>query len=975
MHVLRARRVLAAVCQTGVLLLGLSTMAAAQSAISGQVRDTSGAVLPGVLVEASSPVLIEKSRSVVTDEQGRYTMVDLRPGVYKIVFTLSGFATLERDGFELPANFTATVNPELKIGALEETVTVSGDSPIVDVQSSQKTVNLRREVLDALPTARTYAAEGALAVGVKVVAQNVGGARIAAQQRLYVHGAAAADNTVAVDGMSMNSTYSNGETQPNHNDSMTQEVTVQTSTPGAEVSGGGLFINLVPKEGGNRYSGSFFGGYTDHSFQGDNLTPELIAKGLTTGDAVEYIYDVNAAFGGPIRENKLWFFGSYRNVGNANIVANSFYPDGSPGLYDQDVQNYTVRLTWQAAEKLKVTSYIDRVFKHVGHAFSSGEEVQFASKLWPTPLYYTGAVKLTSTLSDRFLLEGGFGASVNDISMKYQPGVAKERGTPEWYSTASRQDITLSTRTIAGTVENFTYPPVYQWAGAGTYVTGSNTLKIGGQWRYGPYRVNTNANADLIQRYRNGAPDSVIVYNLPQRSREHLNADLGLYVQDSWTIKRLTLNPGIRYEYFDVTINAMEVEGGRFTGFRSYPEQKHAPEWSNISPRFGAVYDLRGDAKTAIRFGVNRYNTSYGLNATAPYDPMALKSDTRNWADCAYLPGTSTCNPALIGAPGYRDNIVQDNEIGPVVTPFGNNRLLDPDKKRDYNIQYNAGVDHQLFSGVSVGFAWYRRNWYNLPISVNQLVSYSDYTASQTINPYTGATMTLYNLDPAKAGQALFLDTTSNDRSKTRRDYTGVELSTTIRLPRGGTFIGGWGGERTINATCENPDPNQLYNCDQSQFDIPLRNDFKLVGTYPVVWGIQVGAVLQSYAGAAVPVSWSVPASAFPGGRRTQAVTLSTTVVGTGYTGSSLSDPGTQYLTRWHQLDLSFRKTFRIHGVNLDGSLDVFNSTNSSVVLTQNQACASPAVITTIPACGTTLGAPQSILQPRLFRLATTMKF
>src|SRR4029453_8132045 len=117
---------------------------------------------------------------------------------------------------------------------------------------SQKTVNLQREVLDALPTSRTYAAEGALAVGVKVVAQNVGGARIAAQQRLYVHGAAAGDNTVAVDGMAMKPTYSNGETQPNHNDAMTQEVTLQTSSPGADVSGGGLFMNLVPKEGGNK---------------------------------------------------------------------------------------------------------------------------------------------------------------------------------------------------------------------------------------------------------------------------------------------------------------------------------------------------------------------------------------------------------------------------------------------------------------------------------------------------------------------------------------------------------------------------------------------------------------------------------------------------------------------------------------------------------------------------------------------------
>src|SRR4051812_28695142 len=241
-----------------LLLLVLSTVASAQSVISGQVRDTSGAVLPGVAVEASSPVLIEKVRSVVTDDQGRYSIVDLRPGTYKVVFSLTGFATFERNGLELPANFDATINVEMKVGALEETVTVSGASPIVDVQSSQKTINLQREVLDALPTSRTYAAEGSLAVGVKVVAQNVGGARIAAQQRLYIHGAAAADNTVAVDGMSMNSTYSNGETQPNHNDAMTQEVTVQSSSPGAEVSGGGLFMNLVPREGGNSLSGSTF---------------------------------------------------------------------------------------------------------------------------------------------------------------------------------------------------------------------------------------------------------------------------------------------------------------------------------------------------------------------------------------------------------------------------------------------------------------------------------------------------------------------------------------------------------------------------------------------------------------------------------------------------------------------------------------------------------------------------------------------
>jgi hypothetical protein len=936
--------------QAGFLVLTLSTLASAQSVISGLVRDTSGAVLPGVSVEASSPALIEKVRSVVTDDQGRYTIVDLRPGTYRVLFALSGFTTLERAGLDLPSNFTATVNAELKVGALEETVTVSGNSPIVDVQSSQTTLNLKREVLDALPTSRTYAAEGALAVGVKVNSQNVGGARIAAQQRLLVHGANAADNTIAVDGMPTMSFYSNGETQPNHNDAMTQEVTVQTVSPGAEVSGGGIFINLIPKEGGNSFSGSGFVGYTGSGFQSSNLTDALRAQGLTSGDGVDLIYDTNFSLGGPIRKDKLWFFGSYRNIGNANIVANSYYPDGSLALYDQNAQNYTVRLTWQAAQKHKVTAFMDRVFKRVNHAFTSGEEVTQASKLWPTPLYYTAAVKWTSTVSSRLLVDAGYGASVNDISMVYQPGIAKQRGTPEWYANASRQDITLGTRTVAGTAENWAYPPVYILTGSASYVTGSNTLKSGLLWRHGPYRINGNVNADLIQRYRNGVPDSVIVYNTPVRTKEEINADLGVYVQDSWTFKRLTVNPGVRFEYFNASIDAMEVEPGRFVGARSYAAQKDLPNWFDVTPRFGVVYDLFGDATTAVRVGVNRYNVTYSNNATSPYDPLVIKSDTRNWADCDFVPGTSTCSANVL--PTNRDGIAQDNEIGPVVTPFGLNRFADPNKKRDFNLQYNVGIDRQLFNKVSVTFAWFKRTWYDMPITRNELIDpVADYTAFQATNPLTGQAMTLYNLNPAKAGQTRLLDTTSTNHDMTSKGYSGFELSFNARLPRGASLIAGWSADRTVNVTCEQQDPNQLYNCDQTLFDIPFRSDLKVVGTYPVPLGVQLGAVFQSYAGVAAPVTWSVPATVFPNGRRTQAVTV------------TISDPGSDYLDRWNQLDLSARRAFTFRRLRIDGSLDVFNALNGNVVLTKNLAY------------GTSLGMPQSILQPRLLRVSSTMRF
>jgi NOL1/NOP2/fmu family ribosome biogenesis protein len=304
--------------------------------------------MPGVTVEASSPALIEKVRVVVTDGQGRYSVVDLRPGLYTVTFTLAGFSPLVRERIELPSGFVATVNAELTVGALAETITVSGGSPLVDVQSTQKSAVLPRALLDAVPTGRTYAAESALVPGVKVSESNVGGARSGSQQRLTVHGSVSADASIEVDGMNMNSW---GDVQPNHNESMWQEVTVQTAGLGSETATGGVRVNLIPRDGGNKVSSSSFFACAGHSMQGDNLTPELEALGVSSGDAVKRLWDFSTSLGGPIILDKMWFFGSFRHVGNRNIVANAFMPDGSPGIFDQTVKNITGRITWQVNPK------------------------------------------------------------------------------------------------------------------------------------------------------------------------------------------------------------------------------------------------------------------------------------------------------------------------------------------------------------------------------------------------------------------------------------------------------------------------------------------------------------------------------------------------------------------------------------------------------------------------------------------------
>jgi hypothetical protein len=931
-------------------LILIPCAASAQSAITGLVTDASGAILPGVTVEASSPALIEKLRSAVTDDRGRYAIVDLRPGVYKVTFMLSGFATFARDNLDLPSNFTATVNAELRVGAVEETVTVSGASPVVDVMNAQRTTVLKRELLDALPLVRTFQGAASNVVGLKVSEQNVGGARTAIQQRLTAHGSLSRDTTIAVDGMKMNTFIGGGDGQPDHNDAMTQEVTVQTTANSAEVSAGGPHINLIPREGGNSFSAISYLGYSSSSFQSNNLTPELTQRGLQTPDSVDLIYDVNASVGGPIKRDSLWFFGSYRNVVGNNVIANSFYPDGQPGIYDQRVNNYTLRLTWQATPRNKVTIYDDYQTKFVGHEFSSGTDVLTASWRRDPIIKYTAAGKWTSTVSDRLLFDAGLGASVDSFGRKYQPGIEKVPGTPEWYSTASRVDIVRSTMTTAGSPFTTSYNFRYMATSSLSYVTGSHSLKTGVQWSFGETRSNADSNAHLTQRYREGVADSVIVYNHPVHAENQLDADLGMYVQDSWTFKRLTLSPGVRFEYFTSSIQGRAVEPGRFVGFRQFPTVSNVPEWFTVAPRFGLVYDLNGDAKTAIKAGINKYVRGYSTDFAARYHPAIAQSDTRNWFDCDLLPGTTACSSRVL--PTNRDNIAQDNEIGPSNNSrFGEvqARRPDPDIKRPYDLEYMLGVDRQLFDRFSIAAAWYRKETYNQERQLNLLVESSDYAPFQTPSPLNGELITIYNLNRAKQGLVDLLDTTSTDHDRNRVTYNGFEASFAFQFLRG-SLLGGWSADNTVRVSCDGYDPNTLRYCDQSELDIPFTHDFKIAGSYRLPLDLQFGATMKSYAGNPLTINWAVPANLFPGGR-TQAVTV------------ALIPPGAKYLERWNQLDVSIRRIFRIGRVQLDGNLDVYNAFNSNVVMQENQNF------------GSTLGQPQQILQGRLLRISSQLKF
>ena len=343
------------------------------------------------------------------------------------------------------------------------------------------------------------------------------------------------------------------------------------------------------------------------------------------------------------------------------------------------------------------------------------------------------------------------------------------------------------------------------------------------------------------------------------------------------------------------------------------------------------------------------------------YNPMLQVTDRRNWFDCAFIRGTSTCDPSLVGTAGYHDGIAQDNEIGPSGNAnFGVSagRRPDANLQRAYNWEYTASVQHQLLPRTSINVGWYRRKFGNLEGQFNALVNPgTDFTPVQTTNPLSGAPMTIFNLNPAKLGQVDTVDRTSTVNSIT---YTGFETSFSARLPRGGTALGGWTLERTLNVTCDTSNPNSFVFCDQTgalyqelgdSGHVPFRHEFKLAGSYPTPWGTQASLSLLSFAGAPVQPVWSVPATVFPNGQRTQPVTV------------PLLPRGTQFLRRWNQLDVAGKKEFQVAGIKVLGQVDVFNVLNSNVVLTEIQTF------------GPTLYKPASILQGRLLRLSTSVQF
>jgi len=927
----------------------LATPAFAQqrASIVGVVQDSTGAVMPGVVVEASSPAMIEQVRSAVTDGAGRYSIIDLRPGTYTVTFTLQGFHSMKREGIVLEGAFAAQVNGSLAVGAVEETVTVTGASPIVDTQSTQNQAVLNRQVLDVLPAARTMQGGAALVPGVSFYSQGF-------VSTMSIHGSATADQHIFFDGMNIGQNLTGTGSQANGvtvNELAQTELVYDAGSQSAENALGGVRMDSIPKEGGNNFSGVWRTLGSKGAWQGDNITDELKPY-ISVNTQLDYSYDTNFVLGGPIRKNKLWFLFAQRVSRTNNLVA---FPVGVlPGFPNGTqvesggfiVPHETVRLTWQASPRNKIVwafykSQAGTQRFDVGCGSTSGNVAACfspeASYALPQPLQYASQVKWTSPISSRVLLEVGQSLAVQTYNFSYQP----ENGPLD----IQHRSATTGLRTVASnTAPSHYFSRIWNTIANVSFVTGSHNVKVGINQQMGYQTTQNEAHGDTsVLIYATSATgvntsQTATLLNTPYTRQENLNANLGLFAQDKWTLNRLTLSYGARYDYFNASTPEQAAVAGRFMSPAAQAARADIapsaclPCWNDWTIRSGASYDLFGTGKTALKVSVGKFLGQQALGLASSTNPLGGQSDTRQWTDVDR-------NGTIFDAAGN----VQANELGVTANnnfgiPGLGTTQFDPALPRPTNWEESVSVQHALFPRVSVTLGYYHRTFQHIQYTKNTLVDpiadYQAYTIVAPSNPNLpgggGQPITVYNLNPAKRGIVNNVLTWSDNNS---RIYNGFEVSANARLGRAGFLFGGITTERTATNNCDGPattavlnvpsNPNNFRFCDQTP---PWQSLYKLSAGYTVPWDIQLSGTFQARPGISIGSTYTFN-SAQAGFAITGGGTLSVSVV----------DPTQQYYDYVKTFDARVSKSFRVGRSRLQVFTELFNVPNYATVLTVNE--------------------------------------
>jgi hypothetical protein len=989
--------------------LMLPTTVLAQATLAGLVRDTSGGVLPGVTVEAASPVLIEKVRITVTDGSGRYAIADLRPGTYAVTFSLTGFSTIVREDVILTGTATVTISVDMQVGGVQETITVSGETPTVDLQSTTRQTVLDQEVVTAIPSSRTPFTVGVLIPGVRrggFMSQDVGGSVVQEVASLEANGGRTADQRMMVNGVALSSMIAGGwggGAVPNATG--TQEFAIDVSAVDAQAATGGVRINFIPRDGGNRFSGKIFSSFATESFASDNYTgSDVEAAGLSAPATIKGNGDFNPGFGGPIQRDKLWFFFSGRYLYAENYVPGMFFnanandptrfdyvPTGEQAYTHQDQQIYQARFTWQADAKNKFgVTYDFENFCACPTGLSATTSPEAGTdRRFPVQRFVT--VDWNSPVSNRVLLEAsaihrverwggmhlqtGKGGNISGLT----PGMISVTDNP---SVATGGSLTYRGAAQANNSWNWNI----HYRAAVSYITGAHVFKVGFNNAYGHHENTTYSDpaAPYSFGFANGVPNAITYRIVPRTVQVNVDRDLGLFAQDKWTVGRWTLSGGVRYDNFANSFPAQSIAPTFLAPNLNIAFDKiDNLNWSDITPKLGATYDLFGTGRTALKVTLNKYLAGLGTTGSLsdPPNPInrLINQTTRAWAD-ANGNFTPDCDLQNFQANGECQPLVNAAIFGTIVP----GTTYDPDLmegwgKRDFNWEFTTGVQHELIPRLSLDVQ-YARRWYgNFRVQDDLSVGaegYDRFTFNAPVDPRLpdggGYPVTAFELTAAGAAtpQNLFV-TLADNYGKQTEHFDGVSVSVNARLQNGLIIQGGVGTGRVITNDCEIVEqlPETLHSFfgNNTRFFAfaarPLERCEQNQGWRPSLQG------LAAYTIPSIDVQISGTFQNLPGaGVSANANTFTTGTLGRPYaTGPfrvfNIVEAGDLFVERLNQIDFRASKIFRFSDTRTNINFDFYNILNANSVIGENGTF------------GPGWRTPQSILLPRLFKLSVDFDF
>jgi hypothetical protein len=960
----------------GTPVLGQQTL---RGSIAGTVSDDTGAAMPGVTVTLTSPALQVDQILRVSNERGEYQIIDLPSGTYRVAYELPGFATLIREGIVLTTGFNARVDVSLKVATLAETVTVTGESPLVDVTSTAGGTTVSQELIAAVPGNRNYSDVMLLAGGTSVSGPpltgliTAGGGGFAGKTYGAGNGATGG-GSVAIDGVKI--------MQNQIMDFTTyEEVDVKTFGNTADVDTPGVSVQLVVKSGGNEFHGRYEEIFQHNRFQSNNLDDKLRAQGITAGNAVLYYNDLSGDLGGRIIRNKLWFYGAARDMHNRVTVTGYSKDAGPDGVYDtaDDTPgkppawhlSLTAKLSYQPTNNHRfifMTQDNPDYAPEQGAArfrpFESNRELNQYS--WDTK-----PIQWQATLSNRLLTDMTWGHGRYSAVYRYLGGWTPGAGEPARFDRATGQN----TGPFFGEGAATRIPVRRQFGGRVSYLPertflGTHEITTGYRifWAFlfyeNPNRPEINGGMGEYQlRYDTVGgvrhqPVEMAVINFPLKGVFRENS-YATYLQDTWRpTRRLTMNLGLRWERQVHFVPASVKPQGTFGGSGTFPKVE-AGAWNELAPRVGIAYDLSGDGKTVLKSTYGWFNDDLGIRefavTFAQNQPLQY---TYRWRDLNrdgnYQPGEVNLDP---NGPDF----LSISAVGGFGSLGAGNTFVNPDMRLPHTHEVTASIERELGNGLSVRGLYVYKKLIDQIQAVNVARPYEVW--NRTFNRRDpgpdgvlntgddGPMITVYDYDPAYRGAAFERNMYFNRASDRQEYFNNFEVMLTKR------HTGRWFANTAFLATKNHAyqvgivqSPNDLLNTVDSTWDM----NFRLAGGYNLPYGINVSTLSQAQVG--IPLQrTNVFRAADPAG------------------GPAFPSSGSITL-RMEELGAARTKPRRI--VNVRGEKEFrFGERKARIAIDAFNAFNRADVASIVNASGPTYGFVTRILTPRVLRFGVSYEF